>query len=560
MNKNLYIRNLPEGPKENARNVIKGYLQNKKVKDDSYDIDIVHRTGKYDSKNARHRPMVVQVAKRGQVDAIMAATKGDGEFNRDHTRITRQVPTEMRHATAKLHHIAKLIKDKHPHANVYVKEQNLYVNNQKHTATVVPPTLKETLTTDPNEIDIMNNVAFFASDLVGHKGSTFVAYASPICNPEDARYAYLAVSRFPEVAGCSHLISAYISMEEDFDYFDDGDHGLGRHIFDIIHSRQIEGVIVFLARDYGGVHLGKDRYTIINRVVAQALGRLNAAIQRNPKIQHPSRMEIHSKAQGDQPQNHLGVPPHTSFPPGSPSQPPPPFNQQQTLEQWGQSNAHDSWGQPNTQGAAVSAQTDNLPKLIIKSPGSQNSDQEKTNTNAESKQLVDYDVDGTKAKSGADQSCDMDVQISDIEAQSQISDDNDHLSTGGKVISKPFDLPQNAPPPFAQFNNKYPKSRSAPQSPITIQSQSSDSISLPTAGSVNAFHLMKMAKQNVKTKDKNKKKANKSSSVTGPIPGINKIKSPISQVDKQASKAQASPKRTREQMEGKSETKDTNDM
>jgi hypothetical protein len=55
-------------------------------------------------------------------------------------------------------------------------------------------------------------------------------------------------------------------------------------------------VIVFLARDFGGVRLGKDRYTIINKVVAQALGRYNAALQRNPAIQHPARLHVFTSA------------------------------------------------------------------------------------------------------------------------------------------------------------------------------------------------------------------------------------------------------------------------
>ena len=116
------------------------------------------------------------------------------------------------------------------------------------------------------------------------KGSTFRAIVSPASNAEDARYAYIAVSRFPGVAAASHLISAYITLNDEFDYEDDGDHGLGRHVFEIIQKKGIDGVIVFLSRDFGGIHLGKDRFSIINRVVGQALGRYNAALQRNPNI------------------------------------------------------------------------------------------------------------------------------------------------------------------------------------------------------------------------------------------------------------------------------------
>ena len=92
---------------------------------------------------------------------IMSSAKTEEDYNKDDVCVTSQVPTEMRHATAKLYHLAKVIKDNHPNANVIVKDQNIYINKQKRRPPVIPPTLKQILTTDPNEIDIMNNVFFF---------------------------------------------------------------------------------------------------------------------------------------------------------------------------------------------------------------------------------------------------------------------------------------------------------------------------------------------------------------------------------------------------------------
>ena len=131
MNKNISIQNLPERPKEVARETVKTYLQNHNIDSSDYNIEVAHRTGRFDAKNAWQRPMIVEFAKRGQVDTVMEGTKGDGDFNRDETRVSRQVPTEARHATAKLFHIAKLIKENHPQANVSVKDKNIYVNNNK---------------------------------------------------------------------------------------------------------------------------------------------------------------------------------------------------------------------------------------------------------------------------------------------------------------------------------------------------------------------------------------------------------------------------------------------
>jgi hypothetical protein len=58
----------------------------------------------------------------------MEATKTDGDFTKDDMQISRQAPTETRHASAKLFHLAKLITNNHPHANIMVKDRNIYVN------------------------------------------------------------------------------------------------------------------------------------------------------------------------------------------------------------------------------------------------------------------------------------------------------------------------------------------------------------------------------------------------------------------------------------------------
>jgi hypothetical protein len=109
MNKNISIRNLPERQHEVPRDTVKTYLDNHNIERSDYDIELVHRTGRFDAKHARQRPMIVQLARRDQVDKVMEATKGDGDYNRDETRVSRQVPTQAPHATAKLFHIAKII-------------------------------------------------------------------------------------------------------------------------------------------------------------------------------------------------------------------------------------------------------------------------------------------------------------------------------------------------------------------------------------------------------------------------------------------------------------------
>ena len=271
------------------------------------DIEVVHRIGpKPDNKNTNKRQLVAKISRRDYVDKILASTKNDGPFDKDAIRITRQVPTQDRHATAKLYHIADIIKKKAPRAEVNVEGQAIYVNGNRRKPPLNPPTLEETLTTEPNTVDTLNNIKFYFSDCIAEKNSTFIAVSTPIVSIQDARRAYLAISRVPGIASASHLITAYISKQGDFDYIDDGDHGLGRFTFGILEEKELDGIMIFLSRDYGGIHLGKRRYTIINTIVKQAIGKLIAAIEMDPNIATPSNLHatnlMPSNPQMNQPQ------------------------------------------------------------------------------------------------------------------------------------------------------------------------------------------------------------------------------------------------------------------
>jgi hypothetical protein len=519
MNKNVYIRNLSERPREVPLETVQSYLRNNNIDSGHYDIEVAHRNGKFDGKNARQRPMIVQFGKRDQVDLVMEGTKNEGDYNKDHTRVTRQVPTESRHATAKLYHLAHLIKENHPHANVTVKDKNIYVNNNKRRPPVTPPTMQQTLTTDINEIDILNNVSFFASDLIGMKASTFRAFISPAYTAEDARYAYLAVSRFPGVASASHLISAYYTMNDEFDYLDDGDHGLGHHVFEIMQAKGIRGVIIFLSRDFGGIHLGKDRFLMINKVVAQALGKYNAAVQRNPNIQQPARLQIYAT---------FPTPSNTRADTGATSQP----------------NGPDIPDDDRQHQNAASAQPQ----------GSSLGD----NGNVEHKGDGDPNVKKNEDGNGSEN---MDVDIKQQEDVDQTkhkttykgSPINQHSRTqmgaavdyGGQPRGGTNNRP---PPPFSQL----PGSTSQPQSPIVLKQDGNESISLPTIRKGNVFHQMMLAKQTRQNKTKNKRGKKDTPFSLKPIPGITKIKSPTTQVVN-ASKLTniGSPKRDRDTMEEK---------
>jgi hypothetical protein len=322
MNSNIKVLNLPERPQENVKALLSDYLKGVNVDESCIDIDIAHRNGPKDKNTKRARPIIAKLNRREQVNTIIEQTKTDS-FDKDAIRVTRQVPTEIRQSSAKLFHVASILKDKQPHANIMVKDGKITINGTVYKSPLAPPTLQEILQVPHEESNILLNINFYASDTYQEKGSTFRAFATPIINRQDARLAFKAISRFPGTAEATHLIAAYYDASGEFEYYDDGDFGIGRFIFDILYDANALGVMLFVAREYGGQHLGPTRFEIVQTVVDEAMNKLGAALQRNPLIADPANLQLvnHPTPQtGAQPQ---------------PSQPKPhgPDNAEQTTDE-----------------------------------------------------------------------------------------------------------------------------------------------------------------------------------------------------------------------------------
>ena len=141
MNRNIRINNLQERSNEDPERAVNTYL-NSKIEKSNYDIEVAHRNGpKFEGDEGRTRPMIVQLKGRGMVEKVLKATRKEGAFSRKDVRVTRQVPTELRHITAKLYHLAEIAKTCHPNAKVEVKDNAIYINNQKRRTPLVPPSL-----------------------------------------------------------------------------------------------------------------------------------------------------------------------------------------------------------------------------------------------------------------------------------------------------------------------------------------------------------------------------------------------------------------------------------
>ncbi|KAH0829230.1 ribosomal protein S5 domain 2-type protein [Lanmaoa asiatica] len=103
--------------------------------------------------------------------------------------------------------------------------------------------------------------------------SKFVAYASHIDHPDQVPHFLGYLSASPHLKRASHLIFAYRTSIRSGAH-DGGEHGAGARLERLLELRREQNVVVVVARWYGGVKLGPERWRCISHVAKQALDQL----------------------------------------------------------------------------------------------------------------------------------------------------------------------------------------------------------------------------------------------------------------------------------------------
>ena len=105
--------------------------------------------------------------------------------------------------------------------------------------------------------------------------SKFVAYASRLDHADHVPRFIKHISASTALKRASHLIYAY-RTPLDSGAHDGGENGAGARLERLVELRREQNVVVLVARWYGGVKLGPERWRCISDVAKQALDQLNA--------------------------------------------------------------------------------------------------------------------------------------------------------------------------------------------------------------------------------------------------------------------------------------------
>ena len=134
---------------------------------------------------------------------------------------------------------------------------------------------------------------FTLSEVVSEKKSVFLARAAPISSPDDAHnFVHFLKQTDKKAAKATHNIIAWrLKGENDVTYHDcddDGETAAGARLLHLLELMHVWGVLVIVTRWYGGIHLGPDRFRIINSVARDAIVKSGLA-EKSTKSQKKKR-------------------------------------------------------------------------------------------------------------------------------------------------------------------------------------------------------------------------------------------------------------------------------
>ena len=141
---------------------------------------------------------------------------------------------------------------------------------------VDPPTPKELINCSVKEIETIFKLEMVRGMDVTHEFSTFTAYAARISSVQDIPKFYKKLKLIQPDARhipCAYSVAHSVPFLAE-DYQDDGEPSAGRSILNFLQVNEIKDIVVFVARKYGGVKIGSERFQCYVQATKDAVEKL----------------------------------------------------------------------------------------------------------------------------------------------------------------------------------------------------------------------------------------------------------------------------------------------
>ena len=204
-----------------------------------------------------------------------------------------------------------------PGAEIKYTKAGLTLRGTPYRKKVLPPTPKELVNLTVKELDEVLRSEYNRSENKAVEGSIFTGFAAPAKNHDDVRRLYQKLKL--KIPDARHIVCAYVLKDVSPHYnaadcHDDGEHGAGRILLELLESNGLTDVMIFVARRYGGVKMSGERFKCYLEVAKEALDPDNTFIKLVTRNTAPKQQVFQSTVEQDTERDDISTYPHPHLP------------------------------------------------------------------------------------------------------------------------------------------------------------------------------------------------------------------------------------------------------
>ncbi|XP_034231607.1 protein IMPACT-like [Thrips palmi] len=125
-------------------------------------------------------------------------------------------------------------------------------------------------------VNVPSGPEIIHGDPISFKKSTFQGHVACITSTDQVKIVLSTLMENKKIANATHNMYAYRIFREDTKSFsqdcdDDGETQAGSRLLHLLQIMDARNILVVISRWYGGVHLGPDRFRLINNAARQVI-------------------------------------------------------------------------------------------------------------------------------------------------------------------------------------------------------------------------------------------------------------------------------------------------
>ena len=198
-------------------------------------------------------------------------TNKDGKAYIIQPQIPEPKATQRKEMRQKVQEIKKLnatVDDPNCHTKAEIKKGSLYINGRLEKKHIHPPTVSEMFNIDKSTQAKLDKIKPIDSTTIYEKSSEFTAFAIRSNTSAEVKLAYKKIKQISPEA--DHVMMAY-TFKQHSGYHDNSEHGAGKRLQELLATRNMHNISIFVARVYGGIPLGPKCFMLIEHVAREAL-------------------------------------------------------------------------------------------------------------------------------------------------------------------------------------------------------------------------------------------------------------------------------------------------